>query len=121
MLTEDLDFIKKEHPKEYWQIISNGEINKVPKGEAIVYMPYEREIEELRELMQDEDYLQQVDLTIKDMYYIHEKPICDLPVLPDDSLFSNLNIFEFEIPKEDIEFLTSRVIMAENLIKHATK
>lgn len=117
LLAGDTEIIKKEHPKEYWQIISNSIINEVPKGEAIAYMPYESEMEEIRGLMQDEEYLAKVDLTIRDVFYIHEKPNSELAVLPNDSKFPNLNIFEFEVPELDKEFLLRRVALAESLIK----
>lgn len=116
LMTRDAEKIKAEHPKEYWQIISNADINNVCIGEAIAYMPYESEMDDIRELMQDEDYLRQIGMTLKDLYYIHEKPNSELPVLPNDSKFSNLNVFEFEIPTEDVIFFTKRVLDAEKVL-----
>jgi len=116
LLTKDTDKIKAEHPKEYWQIICNSQIHEVPKGEAILYMPYESEMDEIRELMHDDDYLEEIGMLKSDMYYIHEKPNSQLAVLPNDSKFENLNIFEFEIPADDVIFLTKRVLEAEKLL-----
>lgn len=116
LLSEDLDKIKKEHPKEYWQIVSNATIKGYSKGEAIAYMPYKSEMEQIRELAQDPEYLSQIDIEPWQVRFITEKEDSQLAVLPDDSKFKNLNIFEFEIPVEDKIFLTKRIIDANNLI-----
>lgn len=117
LLTEDLDLIKKEHPKEYWQIVQNSLILDYPKGEAIVYMPYESEMNEIKELAQDFSYYEDLGLMDWQLRFIIEKANSDLAVLPDNSKFKNLNIFEFEVPKEDKEFLLQRAIRANNLIE----
>jgi hypothetical protein len=116
LLTEDLDKIKKEHPKEYWQIVSNSTIKGYSKGEAIVYMPYISEMDQIRALAEDPDYLAQIGLEPWQVRFIIEKSNSQLAVLPNDSKFKNLNIFEFEIPIEDKIFLTKRVMDANKLI-----
>lgn len=116
LLTEDLSVIKKEHPKEYWQIVSNACIKGYNKGEAIVYMPYQSEMKEIKELAEDPDYLAEIGLEPWQVRFIVEKEISQLATLPDNSKFKNLNIFEFEIPVEDKIFLTKRIIDANNLI-----
>ena len=72
--------------------------------------------DEIREMMQDDDYLKSVGLTLKDLYFIHEKTHMELAFLPDDSKFNNLNIYEFEIPINDKIFLTKRVLDANKLL-----
>lgn len=116
LLSEDLEKIKKEHPKEYWQIVSNATIKGYSKGEAIVYMPYESEMEQIRELAEDPDYLSEINMEPWQVRFIVEKANSQLAVLPDNSKFKNLNIFEFEIPIEDKIFLTKRIIDANKLI-----
>jgi len=116
LLSEDLEKIKKEHPKEYWQIISNATIKGYSKGEAIVYMPYASEMDQIRELAEDPDYLAEIGMEPWQVRFIVEKSNSQLAVLPDDSKFKNLNQFEFEIPIEDKIFLTKRVIDANKLI-----
>ena len=116
LLTEDLDFIKKEHPKEYWQIVQNTCILDFKKGEAICYMPYESEMEEIRELANDESYYGELGLLPWQVRFIQEKANSDLAVLPNDSKFLNLNIFEFDVPTKDKEFLIERAIKGNNLI-----
>lgn len=116
LLTEDLDYIKKEHPKEYWQIVQNSLILNVKNGEAIVYMPYESEMEEIRELANDPLYYESLGLLPWQVRFIQEKANSELSVLPNDSSFKNLNIFEFEVPESDKEFLLNRAIRANDLI-----
>jgi len=116
LLTEDTEKIKKEHPKEYWQIVSNATILDVKLGEALVYMPYESELEELRELANDPEYYEPLGLLGWQVRYIQEKNANELALLPNDSKFKNLNVFEFEIPNMDREFLIKRSIMGNNLI-----
>ncbi len=116
LLSEDLDKIKKEHPKEYWQIVSNSCIKGYSKGEAIVYMPYASEMDQIRELADDPEYLSQINMEPWQVRFIIEKSNSQLAVLPNESKFKNLNIFEFEIPIEDKIFLTKRVMDANKLI-----
>lgn len=116
LLTGDLEYIKAEHPKEYWQMVSNACIHKVPKMEAIVYMPYESEMEEIRLLADDPDYLNDIGMMPWEVRFITEKLNSHLAVLPNDSDFKNLNIFEFDVPVDDMVFLTKRVISAGKLL-----
>lgn len=116
LMTRDTEKIKAEHPKEFWQIVGNATINNTPLGEGMTFMPYESEMEQLREMMQDVEYLNSVGLELKDLYWIHEKPNSELAVLPDDSKFKNLNIYDFEIPINDKLFLTKRVLDANKLL-----
>lgn len=116
LLTKDTEKIKKEHPKEYWQIISNATILDVKVGEAIVYMPYESEMAEIKELANDPEYYEPLGLLGWQVRFIQEKDNSELAVLPNDSKFLNLNVFEFEIPTIDKEFLIERAIKANDLI-----
>jgi hypothetical protein len=116
LMTGDTEYIKKEHPKEYWQMVSNACIHKVPKMEAIVYMPYESEMEDIRELAEDSEYLSAIGMMPWEVRFITEKPNSQLAVLPNDSAFKNLNIFEFDVPVEDVVFLTKRIISAGKIL-----
>ena len=102
--------LKESYEDIYWQLVSNSEIHKVPKAEIILYMPYISELPEIIEMVENYDGLDQWKYR-----FITESQWWELPVLPDDSGYKNLNIFEFEVPKEDIEFLTERVQMAIKL------
>jgi len=117
LLSEKTETIKEEHPKEYWQLVSNSMILNVPNAEAIVYMPYENEMEEIRELANDPEYCAEIGLQQWEVRFIQERSNKDLAVLPNNSKFKNLNIFEFKVPEEDKIFLEKRILMANDLIK----
>ena len=116
LMTGDLELVKKEHPKEYWQMLNNSQIHKTPKMEAIVYMPYESEMDELRELAEDPEYLNEIGMQPWEVRFIAEKVSSQLAVLPNDSEFKNLNIFEFDVPIEDVIFLNKKIIEAGKIL-----
>ena len=97
-------------------MVSNACIHKVDRMEAIVYMPYESEMEDIRELAEDPEYLSAIGLMPWEVRFITEKPNSQLSVLPNDSSFKNLNIFEFYVPDEDVIFLTKRIISAGKIL-----
>lgn len=96
----------KDGEKWYWQIISNACILKSINGldnisaELIVFLPYIDELEEIKAFNStlDEPYSQ-----------IQWAKDGELPFLYRETGIQNLNIIPFDIPKEDEEFLTSRV------------
>ncbi len=109
--TGDLGIIKQKHPKEYWQLVSNAIINNVPNGEAIVFMPYKSELADVREMA--ENY---VGDKVWQYRFIYESEDAELPYLPDNGYYHNLNVFEFIIPTTDIQELTERVLKANELL-----
>lgn len=111
LLTKDTEVIKKNFPKEYWQIVSNAVILSLPKGEAITYMPYEKEIPEIRDMA-----LNYGDIDRHKYTWIYESPIEALAYLPNNGYYKNLNVFEFEIPKHDIDLLTNKVLLNSTLL-----
>ena len=103
LISRDIELLKKEFTKEYWQGVSNAIINQVPNAELISYCPFESELPEIVEMARD--YIG------SDMWkyrFIYENT--SLPCIKNDGYYNNLNRFEFEVPKEDIEFLTNKVI-----------
>lgn len=107
LLTKDPEFIRDNFPKEYWQCVSNAIINEVPNAEPITYMPYESELPEIREMASNFDGPDQWKYR-----FIAERDKSGLAYLPDGGHYKNLNIFEFEVPKADKEYLTERVLLA---------
>jgi hypothetical protein len=108
--SRDIERLKKEFAQEYYQIISNAIIHQVPKGEAILYAPYESEMIDIKTLAENEDIDQWK------YRFIYEGAPYELAVLPNDSGYDNLTVFEFEIPQEDADALTTRVKMAIELL-----
>lgn len=110
--TDDLAALKKINKgKEYWQVVSNAILCGVDVAEIISYMPYESEMDEIREDISNfegEDFF----------YYrfITERKNDVLPVLPDGGYYKNLNIFSFVVPDEDKLLLTNCVIDAGLLL-----
>lgn len=107
MLRGDIEELKSKYPQEYWQLISNAIINEVDGAEAITFMPYENELEEIREMAENYDGADQWKYR-----FISENDKASLPYLPNDGYYKNLNKFEFDIPQEDKDILTARVEMA---------
>lgn len=111
LLSKDIELIKKEFPDEYWQLVSNAIINQVDIAEAITFMPYRSQLQELREMAENYDGPDQWKYR-----FIAEGEDCDLAYLPDGGYYQNLNRFAFEVPEEDKEALTERVLLAEKLL-----
>lgn len=107
LLTKDISIIRENFPEEYWQLVSNAMINNVPNAEAITFMPYKSELDEVRKMAENYDDYDQWKYR-----FIWESEDKALPYLPDGGYYKNLNKFEFEVPKEDKELLTERVNQA---------
>lgn len=109
--TNDTEKFKKEHKKEYWQLVSNAILLGFTTIEAIVFMPFESELPTIRQMAEDYDNFDQYKFR-----FISESHKSELPYLPDGGYYNNLNIFRFTIPQSDIDFLTERVKDALELI-----
>lgn len=116
LLKGDIKYLKENFKKEYWQLVSNAIINEVPNAEAITFMPYESELEDIRDLAYNYDGSDQWKYK-----FIYENDKSALPYLPDKGYYKNLNKFEFEVPQEDKDFLTERVELAEVELKKLLK
>ncbi|CAB4215740.1 hypothetical protein UFOVP1483_48 [uncultured Caudovirales phage] len=103
----NIELFKKEFPKEYWQLVSNSIILGMDNIEAIVYMPYEKDMEDIRNEAAAYD-----DHDAYKYRFIYELPLWGLPCLPDDSEYKDLNIFTFKVPQSDKDLLTEKVILA---------
>lgn len=112
LMLGDIENLKKEFPKEYWQLVSNAIINNVPNAEAITYMPYRSELITIREMASN--YMEDDQWKYR---FIYEEKDENLAYLPDNGYYKNLNKFEFTIPEEDKLALTERVKMAIELLK----
>lgn len=90
----------KDGDKFFWQIVSNGILTKKKKGQVIIYVPYEDELEHIRELAEG----------VPEYYWIFYADNNKLPYLKRDGEYKNLNIIEFDIFQRDIDALTDRVL-----------
>jgi hypothetical protein len=102
----------KDGEKFYWQLVSNAVINDCKFAELIVYMPYLKELDEIRELAQNmpQEYLYK-------FFWIANGNDEELPHLLENGHYKNINIIRFEVPQSDKDFLTERVLEAGKLLQ----
>lgn len=112
LLTKDPFVIRQNFESEYWQLVSNAIINQVDHAEAITFMPYEKDLVEIREMASDFQGDDQWKYR-----FIYENNKSALPYLPNGCKYKDLNKFCFEVPQEDKDFLTERVELAISLLK----
>jgi len=106
-LNESVEAYKKEFPADYWQLVSNAVLTGAKYAEAIIYVPYQSELQEIRHMTELYD----------ECIWVKWAEDCELPYLNDGGHYKNLNIFRFEVPPADKEFLTSKVIAASKLLQ----
>lgn len=97
--------------KYYWQIVSNAIITKKSKGELIIFCPQQAELQNLRDLAQ-----QMPAEELSDYYWIVNSFDENLPYLLPESAYNSFNSIVFDIPQEDIDFLTIRTLLAEQTL-----
>lgn len=114
---QDIELFKKEFSAEYWQIVSNSLIHNTKFGEAIAFMPTEENLIEMRQLVEETDYIEK---HIKDdlwkYRFVYEKDLWDLPFIPIHSDFASMTKFRFEVPVNDKILLTKKVIDANKFL-----
>jgi len=99
--------IRKKHKdgdKFYWQIVSNAILTKSKYGELVAYVPYQSELEAIREMAQNFDGEKQARFLWIASAYDDE-----LPFVKDGGYYKNLNVMRFEVPVADKMALHSRV------------
>jgi hypothetical protein len=111
----DLGTYKEEFPEDYWQHVSNSVLMNdngfpVSKFEAIIFCPYQDELEEIREMASSAgeagEYAKWVFFATDDQ----------LPYIIRGGVFKNLNIYEFPIFDRDAEAFKQRVGEASKLL-----
>lgn len=109
-----MNYIREHHKdgeKYYWQLVSNAILENSKYAELIVYMPYQSELEEIKEMARlvDADQLSK-------HYWIAMAMDGELPFLNEGGYYKNLNTIRFEVPQEDKDFLTERVLEAGKML-----
>lgn len=97
----------KDGEKFYWQLVSNACLTSKEYAELIVFMPYESQIQEIRESAQNGQ---------SDHYWIAMAKDGELPFLPERGFYSNINTIRFRVPDEDKKLLQSRVESASKFL-----
>jgi len=104
----------KDGEKYYWQLVSNAILTNSKYAELIVYVPYKSELPEIRELANNYDGNDQHKYAW--IVYADDN---ELPYLPDDGYYKNLNIIRFLVPESDKILLTEKVLAAQKLLINA--
>lgn len=113
MESDDVGLFKKEFPEYYWQLVSNAILTEKQFAELIIYLPYENELQDVRDLaVKNTD----IELETK-LFWIANSIDEDLPHQPNDSGYINLKTFRFEVPNIDKLFLIERIKCLENHFK----
>jgi hypothetical protein len=90
----------------YWQLVSNAILTGCNRAELVVYMPYESELQEVKNSAEFFGY--------QWIVFGHE---CELPYLIDGGHYKNINVIPFDIPQSDIDLLTANVIKANSMLE----
>lgn len=122
LLSKDIEKIKKNCHDEYWQVVSNACILGHKRAELIAFMPTKAQLIEIARLLNETDFLK-TEMPGEDPYNyiwiynaVNEGRINTLPYIPEDSDCPSEAKFEFEIPADDIVFITQRMANAEKLL-----
>lgn len=110
-LTNGIDCYRDEFPEDFYQLISNAILTNSKFIEAIIYVPYKSELEEIREMASN------VDGDQNKISWLNWSTDNDLPYLIEGKHYKNINTFRFEVPQSDIDFLTECVKKAVQLLK----
>lgn len=111
-----LDDFKKDFKEVYWQVVSNAIILNKPKAEIIVYTPTEKQLMQIRQEVEETSILESLGIEPWAGRYIFEKEIYNLPYIPTGIEYPNFVSYEFQVPADDIIFLTKCVLDAEKLL-----
>ncbi len=112
-----MNYIRDNHKdgeKYYWQIVSNAIIHDKKFGELIVFVPYKSELSELKKLALVLD----AESGVYQYSWVANANDSELPYLNDSGIYKNKTVIRFEIPQEDKDFLTSRVLSASKLLEN---
>lgn len=110
-----IEEVRQNHDKGeeyYWQLVSNAVLTGSNKAELIVYMPYQKELQEIRDLT-----FQVIDpQEVYKYYWIANANDEELPYLPDNCFYKNMRVISFDVSDEDKNALTERVKLAGTLL-----
>lgn len=109
----DIDYLKEEFPKEYWQCVSNAMLAKKKTAVLVAFMPYRKDLVALIKEIEDTAYLEERGLNPEDYYWLTRSDIETMAYLPDDSPMDDINMLEFDIPQEDADLLEERMLLAK--------
>jgi hypothetical protein len=107
---EDVRANHKDGEKYYWQLVSNSILLDTKYAELIVYCPYQDELAAIKQLA--DNYLGNPN----DVAWINWAEDSQLPYLNRQGGYTNIHIVRFEVPQQDKQAMTDRVIEAGELL-----
>lgn len=112
IMLESVDALRENHPQEYWQLTGNAILLGYDKIQPILFMPYKSELEKIREFADNYDGEDQWKYQ-----YISLANDNQLPYLQDNGYYPNLVTHIYDIPKQDKELLTSKVLLGGDYLE----
>jgi hypothetical protein len=109
---KDVKVFKQTHSDYYWQLVSNAILTGRNEAMLIVYVPYLKDLEEIKDLARSRG--EELDNRFSFINWAEDE---ELPYLIEGNHYTDLNVMEFTIPEEDKELLTERVAMAVEILK----
>lgn len=101
----------KDGEKFYWQLISNSILLNCKYAELIIFVPYESQLDDVRDLAANTTEMEQNKVA-----WVGFANDNDMPYLIDGGYYQNKNIIRFEVPQIDRDFLKARVLQAGKLL-----
>lgn len=101
----------KDGEKFYWQLVSNACLVGAKWAELIPFMPYKKELEEIKLLA-----LKAEGEDMAKYSWIQFAREDELPFIQEGGRFTNLNKIRFEVPQSDKDLLKSRVLAAGKML-----
>jgi len=119
LMTEGVEALKGGKPEYYWQLVSSAILTGIDTAELIVYVPYLKELDTIKELAENHSW----DGSISEnaIQFINYADNDELPYLLEEGVYQNLNAFRFQVPEADKAALTDRVRLAEGILNDKLK
>jgi hypothetical protein len=114
----DLNAIKTDFKEEYWQVVSNAILQGKSIAELICYTPSEKQLIQIRQEIEETNLLEKLEIEPWQGRFIVEKPLYELPYIPDGIEWPNFVSFKFDVANDDVIFLTKCVLNAEKLLTY---
>lgn len=113
-ISGDVEKLKTVKPEYYWQLVSNSILTGKKTAELIAYAPYLSELQSIREMTENLD--EEIQNKAAWIFFSQDN---DLPWLPDDGYYKNINKLSFEVSEEDKQALTDAVVVAGQVLEAA--
>lgn len=113
-----LEQFKKDEKEVYWQVVSNAILNGHTTAEIMIYTPSEEQLFIIRQELEDTNIGEKLGLNPWNWRFISESPIEELPYIPEGIEWPNFVKHTFEVPIDDVVFLTKCVLNAEKLLSN---